>query len=51
MVAGHGSAIDRNNMKAVADITGGNFYNVTNPKNMPQIFIKQAHRASHTPIQ
>lgn len=51
MVAGHGSAIDRNNMKAVADITGGNFYNVTNPKNLPQIFIKEAQLVSRSLIQ
>ncbi len=51
MVAGHGSAVDRNNMKAVSDITGGNFYNVTNPKNLPQIFIKEAQLVSRSLIQ
>jgi hypothetical protein len=50
MVAGHGSGIDRNNMKAVADKTGGSFYNVTNPKNLPQIFIKEAQLVSRSMI-
>ena len=51
MVAGHGSAIDRNNMKYVSDTTGGSFYNVTNPKNLPQIFIKEAQLVSRSLIQ
>ncbi|MCZ6834492.1 MAG: glutamine amidotransferase [Planctomycetota bacterium] len=51
MVAGHGSMIDRNNMKAVSDTTGGTFYNVTNPKNLPQIFIKEAQLVSRSLIQ
>ena len=51
MVAGHGSVIDRNNMKYVSDTTGGTFYNVTNPKNLPQIFIKEAQLVSRSLIQ
>ena len=43
MVAGHGSAIDRRNMQAVATQTGGTPYVVNNPKNLPKIFIKEAN--------
>ncbi|MSR70082.1 MAG: hypothetical protein EXS17_07045 [Phycisphaerales bacterium] len=42
MIAGHGTAEDLQNMKAMAEWTGGNFYNVMNPKLLPKIFIKEA---------
>ncbi len=46
MLAGHGSAESLVNMKAMAELTGGNFYNVTNPKLLPKIFIKEASMVS-----
>ena len=33
---------DQRMLHAIADITGGKFYFVTNPNNLPQIFIKEA---------
>ena len=51
MVGGHGTGIDRNNMKGVAEYTGGTFYNVTNPKVLPKIFIKEATLVSRSLIQ
>jgi uncharacterized membrane protein len=39
MVAGHGSATT---MQKIANMTGGRFYNVTNPNNLPQIFIEES---------
>ena len=42
MVAGHGSAIDRTNMERLAEFTGGRFYEVLDPKALPEIFIKEA---------
>jgi len=51
MVGGHGTGIDRNRMQAVANKTGGTFYNVTNPKQLPQIFIKEALIVSRSLIQ
>ena len=42
MVSGHGTAQDYVNMKYTADKTGGRFHEVTNPKNLPQIFTKEA---------
>jgi hypothetical protein len=37
-------------MKAIAEITGGSFYEVKNPKNLPQIFIKEAQLVSRSLI-
>jgi uncharacterized membrane protein len=51
MVAGHGSPADNASMQYTADETGGNFYNITNPKNLPQIFIKEAQVVSRSLIQ
>jgi uncharacterized membrane protein len=51
MVGGHGTMGDRNRMQAVANKTGGTFYNVTNPKQLPQIFIKEAQIVSRSLIQ
>ncbi len=39
MVAGHGSATT---MQKIANMTGGRFYNVTNPRNLPEIFIEES---------
>jgi len=50
MLGGHGTAEDLSNMKAIAEITGGNFYNVMNPKLLPQIFIKEASLVSRNLI-
>ena len=50
MLGGHGTAEDMSNMKAVAEITGGNFYNVMNPKLLPKIFIKEASIVSRNLI-
>ena len=51
MVAGHGSAADNASMQYTANYLGGRFYNVTNPKNLPQIFIKEAQVVSRSLIQ
>ncbi len=51
MVGGHGTLIDRSHMQAVANKTGGNFYNVTNPKKLPEIFMKEAQLVSRSLIQ
>ncbi|MSR43875.1 MAG: hypothetical protein EXS15_00740 [Phycisphaerales bacterium] len=50
MIAGHGTAEDLTNMKAMAELTGGNFYNVVNPKLLPKIFIKEASLVSRNLI-
>ncbi len=50
MIAGHGTAEDLQNMKAMAEWTGGNFYNVSNPKLLPKIFIKEATLVSRNLI-
>ena len=36
MVGGHGTAMDMSKMQGLANDTGGRFYNVTNPKNLPR---------------
>ncbi len=51
MVAGHGSAADQASMQYTAEYLGGRYYNVTNPKNLPQIFIKEAQVISRSLIQ
>ncbi|MHC4968119.1 MAG: VWA domain-containing protein [Planctomycetota bacterium] len=50
LVAGHGTMSDKMMMKAIAEYTGGNFYEVKNPKNLPQIFIKEAQLVSRSLI-
>jgi uncharacterized membrane protein len=50
LVAGHGTVSDRRMMRAIAEITGGSFYEVKNPKNLPQIFIKEAQLVSRSLI-
>ena len=51
LVAGHGSAADRATMKRIATYTGGRFYGpITNPKKLPQIFIKEAKLVSRSLI-
>jgi uncharacterized membrane protein len=42
MVSGHGTQQDYVNMKYTAESTSGRFYEVTNPKNLPKIFTKEA---------
>ncbi len=42
MVGGHGTSLDMQNMRAVAEQTGGTFYNVQNPNLLPKIFTKEA---------
>jgi len=51
MVGGHGTPIDANRMKAVANKTGGQYYEPKNPKSLPQIFIKEAQFVSRSLIQ
>jgi uncharacterized membrane protein len=51
MVGGHGTGADRQKMQWVANATGGRFYNVKNPKTLPQIFIKEAQVVSRSLIQ
>lgn len=51
MVGGHGTAGDLASMRNTATVTGGRFYNITNPKNLPQIFIKEAQVVSRSLIQ
>jgi uncharacterized membrane protein len=51
MVGGHGTTSDQAKMQNVAAKTGGRYYNVTNPKNLPQIFIKEAKIVSRSLIQ
>ncbi len=46
--AGHGTPKDRQNMQGVAEFTGGTFYNVSNPKMLPKIFIKEATLVTRT---
>jgi len=51
LIAGHGSALDQAKMKKIAVDTGGRFYGpVKNPKQIPQIFIKEAELVSRTLI-
>jgi uncharacterized membrane protein len=51
MVGGHGTLADQNMMKNVATATGGTFYNVVNPKQLPEIFFKEAQIVSRSLIQ
>ncbi|MHC4948864.1 MAG: hypothetical protein ACYTG1_11470 [Planctomycetota bacterium] len=51
MVGGHGTGMDRAKMQKVATKTGGRFYNVINPKQLPKIFIKEAQIVSRSLIQ
>ena len=51
MVGGHGTGQDKNAMRQVANRTGGQFYDVKNPKLLPQIFIKEARIISRSLIQ
>jgi len=48
MVAGHGTQEDLDKMNFIAQLTGGRFYNITNPKNLPQIFTKEAQFVSRS---
>ncbi len=50
MVGGHGTGMDRTRMQALANATNGRFYNVNNPMNLPQIFIKEAQVVSRSLI-
>lgn len=50
MVSGHGTQQDYVNMKYAAETTGGRFYEVTNPKNLPKIFTKEAAVVSRSLI-
>lgn len=51
MVVGHGSALDRSRMQMIANQTGGRFYHVLNPSQLPQIFIKESQLVSRSLIQ
>ncbi|MCH2141056.1 MAG: VWA domain-containing protein, partial [Phycisphaerales bacterium] len=51
MVGGHGTAIDRRRMRAIAVSTGGRFYDVQDPDQLPQIFIEESQVVSRSLIQ
>jgi len=51
LVVGHGTQADADKMKFIADSTGGRFYHVKNPKDLPQIFIKEASVVSRSLLQ
>lgn len=51
MVIGHGSALDRSRLQLIANQTGGRFYHVLNPTQLPQIFIKESQLVSRSLIQ
>lgn len=51
MISGHGTALHRDIMRGIANDTGGNFYQVRNPKQLPEIFIKEAQVVSRSLIQ
>ncbi len=51
LVVGHGTAADLDKMKFMAESTGGRFYHVRNPKDLPQIFIKEASVISRSLLQ
>lgn len=51
MVIGHGSALDRARMQMIANQTGGRFYHILNPTQLPQIFIKESQLVSRSLIQ
>jgi len=51
MVGGHGSAMDKQKMEGIATVTGGRFYMVNNPNQLPSIFIKEAQLNSRSLLQ
>lgn len=51
LVVGHGTQADHDKMKFMAESTGGRFYHVRNPKDLPQIFIKEASVVSRSLLQ
>lgn len=51
MVGGHGTAMDRRRMKAIATVTGGRFHDVQNPSQLPAIFIQEAQVVSRSLVQ
>ena len=51
LIAGHGSPLDVNKMKVIAEYTGGTPYGpIKNPKKLPEIFIKEAQLVSRSLI-
>ncbi len=51
LIAGHGSPLDVQKMKVIAEYTGGTFYGpIRNPKRLPEIFIKEAQLVSRSLI-
>lgn len=51
MVGGHGSAMDKQKMEGIATVTGGRFYMVNDPNQLPNIFIKEAQLNSRSLLQ
>ncbi len=51
MVGGHGSAQDLQKMQGIATSTGGRFYMVNDPQQLPSIFIKEAQLNSRSLLQ
>jgi uncharacterized membrane protein/Mg-chelatase subunit ChlD len=50
MFEGHGTALHRQTMRAIASYTGGRFYNEPSPKELPKIFNKEASVVSRSLI-
>jgi hypothetical protein len=51
MVGGHGSAMDQQMMQGLATATGGRFYMVDDPTQLPQIFIKESQLNARSLIE
>ncbi len=51
MVGGHGTPLDLQKMRTIAEQTGGQFYKVDDPKQLPQIFFKEATMVSRSLLQ
>jgi hypothetical protein len=51
MVGGHGTAVDRRRMQAIATVTGGRFHDVQSPSQLPGIFIQEAQVVSRSLVQ
>ena len=51
MVGGHGTALHRRGMNAIATVTGGRFHDVQSPANLPGIFIQEAQVVSRSLVQ
>jgi Mg-chelatase subunit ChlD/uncharacterized membrane protein len=48
MLVGHGQPMDKDRLKRIAQDTGGRFYDVQNPKDLPGIYIKESRLVSQS---